>query len=403
MVDGFDTKQANRALVLRRLVLAGAVPRGALVREVGLSKATVSRVVDDLIDLGLAREEGPSPATARRGPRPAVVAFRAEEWVICGVDLGATNVRILASDLAGRVLAVERLPIPAGLDRVRLAGWLKDRVVRAAPREESIRATAIGVPGVVHPATDEIRHADNLPAINGSAAFSDSLKSVFPGKLVLGNDANLAVLGEAAFGAARGHSSAVMFTLGTGVGTGVLVGGQPFTGRSGLVGEFAYLRLPLPDGTAVPLEELLGAPALLRKAADLGHPVTTPAAIFDPAGPPALKGLRQQALEALQGLLTTVTLAYEPEIIVLGGGVGPSLTSWLPDLQTRLTADVPEAPLVVPSELGDFVGALGALALAWQEALAALGLGRPVLDSAPAAPLGLVPGALPLAGSRECE
>jgi predicted NBD/HSP70 family sugar kinase len=396
MVDASDTRQANRALVLGRLVVGGAVTRAQLAREVGLSKATVSRVVDDLIELGIA-QEGASLSTARRGPKPTAVGFCGEGRIICGVDLGATNVRFVVSDLAGHLLQADRLQTPTRVDSGGLAVWLKDQMLTAGGHEERrLQATAIGVPGVVHPVTDGIRHADNLPAINGSAAFSAQLMKVLPGKLVLGNDANLAVTGEAAFGAARGCSCAVMFTLGTGIGTGVLMGGQPLTGRTGLVGEFAYLRVPLVEGTAVALEDLLGGSALLRRAAELGHPLTTPREIFDAAGPTSLKGLRQQALEALHDLFTAVTLAYEPEIIVVGGGLRPSLDRWLPDLQARLTAGVPEAPPIVPSELGDFAGALGALALAWQQALAGFGLNRPALETGSAAQLGRIPKSLPL-------
>jgi hypothetical protein len=94
-------------------------------------------------------------------------------------------------------------------------------------------------------------------------------------------------------------------------------------------------------------------------------------------------------------------LAYEPEIIVVGGGLGPSLIPWLDDLQARLTAGVPEAPLIVPSELGDFAGALGALALAWQHTLAGFGLNGPALESGSAAQLGRIPKALPLCDLAE--
>jgi predicted NBD/HSP70 family sugar kinase len=144
----------------------------------------------------------------------------------------------------------------------------------------------------------------------------------------------------------------------------------------------------------VRLEDVIGGPALLGRAADLGQPVAVPAEIFELPGNPRLKDLRQEALAAMQALFMTVTLAYEPEVIVVGGGIGPALAPWLPELAGGLTQAVPEAPALVLSDLNDFAGALGALARAWQEALVELGLSRPGLDSASAAQLGAIPGVL---------
>lgn len=400
MVDVSDTREANRSLILRTLVLAGAMPRAQLAAQAGLSKATVSRVVEDLVGLGVARE-GQPVASVRRGPNPAVVEFRGADRIICGVDVGASNTRIIVSDLGGRLLKADQLRTAADLDSAGLARWLSDQIAPAPTAGgRGIEATVVGVPGVVHPGTGAIRHADNLPAIDGGQSFRDDLRSLLPGGLTLGNDANLALIGERAFGAARGCSSAVMFTIGTGIGTGVLVNDRAFVGRSGLVGEFAYLRIPQRDGAVVALEEIVGGPALLRRAAELGHPVATPGEIFGALGQPGLKGLRQEALDALHALFTVVTLAYEPEVIVVGGGVAPALRRWLPDLQASLTEAVPEAPRLVLSQLGDFAGALGALARAWQEALVMLGLSRPGLESASAAQLGPIPGLLRSQGQQ---
>lgn len=394
MVDAADARAANRSLVLRTLVLSGPMPRTQLAAETGLSKATVSRLVDELLSLGVARE-GPRLVRGRRGRDPVVVDFRGDDGVVCGVDLGATNTRIVVTDLAGNFARSAQVATAADLDSAGLARWLKDQVTEVAgPDAERVRATVVGVPGVVHPVTEEIRLADNLPSIDGSRDFSEHLRPLFPGAARLENDANLAVVGERAFGAARGHVSAVMVTFGTGIGTGVLVNDQPLVGRSGLVGEFAYLRITQADSVTARLEEMIGGPALLRRAAELGHPVAVPAEIFDVPGTPVLKELRQEALGAVNALFMTVTLAYEPEVIVVGGGIGPALAPWLPDFSGGLARDVPEAPLVVLSELGDFAGALGALARAWQEALVELGLSRPGLESASAAQLGAVPGVL---------
>jgi predicted NBD/HSP70 family sugar kinase len=145
-----------------------------------------------------------------------------------------------------------------------------------------------------------------------------------------------------------------MITIGTGVGTAVLFDGRPLTGRSGVIGEFGDLHYG--EGT---FEDACSGAALTRAAYERGF--TDPRAVFTQ---PALRDVHDRAFTALGIILKTVTTAYEPEAIVLGGGVAHSLTAWCDPFVRQLAEITPEPPEVLITQLGDDAGALGAMHLA---------------------------------------
>lgn len=270
--------------------------------------------------------------------------------IVCGVDLGATNARIVIAEPTGRILTQDRARTPTGTTGPELARWLAARIEGLAGGEPA--SLAIGLPGAVHPLTGLIRSAPNLPQIEG-AAFAAAL----PGAIFL-NDTNAALLGEVRAGAVRGRHDVVMITVGTGVGTAVLFGGKPLTGRSGVIGEFGDL--PYGEGT---FEDACSGAALTRAARERGF--DDPRAVFTR---PALRDVHDRAFTALSIILKTVTTAYEPEAIVLGGGVAHSLDAWCAPLARELSKITPEPPEVLITRLGDDAGVLGAMHLA-KEAL----------------------------------
>jgi predicted NBD/HSP70 family sugar kinase len=362
----------TRARVLGALVSVGRSTRAALAQQTGLSKATISRLVNQLSNEGIVREAETISAN-RRGPHETALEFVTDNARICGVDLGASSVRLVLIDLSGRVLQVERQGTPATADAKGLASWLVDRIKRLSPERairSSLRTTAIGVPGVVHPSTNAIRWAPNLPSIEG-VAFTSLVRSRLKIPVVFDNDANLALLGELYFGAARKVRSAVMFTVGTGVGAGVAIDGKLLRGRTGFAGEFGYVLAGPELGS---FEQSVAGPGLIKQAGRLGVRGSQPRELLDEMATPTLKELRGQVEEAYLTVLSAAVCAYEPELIVLGGGAAASSEAWLERLQSALARRVPMAPPIVGSALGDLAGTFGAVVVALEEAYASLGL-----------------------------
>jgi predicted NBD/HSP70 family sugar kinase len=368
-------RQTNRAEVLRRLIAAGRITRAELARATGLSKATVTRVVDDLLTSGIVRERRRTDRRAgmRRGLELELID---ELGAVCGVDVGATNTRVVVGDLSGSPVLVERHATPGGTSPPALAEWLADRISGAVDRAggADLWATGVGLPAVVHPRTDDISSAPNLPAIEGTD-FVAALRERLPAEVRFDNDANLALQGELSYGAARGHDAAVMFTLGTGVGAAVVVDGRLLRGRAGFVGEFGAVPLGR-DGRT--LEQAMGAADLIRRAREAGHDLASAEPVFDPGAPAALAALREEALGGLAAAFAAVTAAYEPEVLIVAGGVVPSLLHWLPAVERDLRAAIAVAPPVVHAEAGDLAGALGGIARGLETAYARLDLEQPV-------------------------
>ncbi len=355
---------------MRSLVLRGESSRQQLVADTGLSKATVSRLVRHLVEDRRIVEGQPINGSAI-GRSAQTLEFAGADDLVCGVDIGATSTRFVLADHRARPVSAWRCPTTNRGTSKDLSAWIADQVSKACADQGRTlpTATVVGVPGVVQPGTGRIRHAPNLRAIEGTR-FRRKLEARSHGTCVIENDANLALIGELCAGAARGAEVAVMITIGTGVGGGVAVHGRLLTGATGLVGEIGMLPVEL-DGTT--LEDVISGTAIVRAATELGLVDPSPGAVLgsDDLGPAAR--LRTRVLDALFAGCMACALAYEPEVIVIGGGVSMSLGDVLPRLQHRLGEALKTAPKLEISQLGDSAGALGALAIALESAYRHLG------------------------------
>ena len=157
-----------------------------------------------------------------------------------GVDLGGTNLRIAAVDERGALVEKVTLGTKVSLGRDHVIGdmcdaiqLLSDKYRNSAP----LLGIGVGVPGIIDMQTGLVRESPNLPDwvdYPAHAAIEERLKTV----VILENDANVAALGEKWLGAAKEYSDMAILTLGTGVGGGLVQGGQIWRGANGMAGEF---------------------------------------------------------------------------------------------------------------------------------------------------------------------
>ncbi|WP_040587620.1 ROK family protein [Sciscionella marina] len=358
MVETADTRVANRSSVLAVLLASGRRSRPELGRATELSPATVSRVVEDLLEEGLIREGAPVE-TGKRGRQAVALEAATERGVACGVDLGGTTCRLLGTDLVGGTPRYTTAATPQGSTAGELADWLAERIGGlAAQAAHTERVTVLGLPGAVAADGRTVRGATNLPQINGTE-FTSRLRERLGGTVTFDNDANLALEGELRHGAASGAQDAVMFTIGHGFGAGVALGRRVLGGRTGLVGEFGFLPF---EGESV--ERLVSAEGLIESSRETRYPVTTAEGLFR-SRKYAHRPVLERFERALGFVLTAVTMAYEPELVVLGGRVSESIGA---DMRERIRAraqdGLPECPRLVAPELGDRAGAIGAVARA---------------------------------------
>jgi glucokinase len=200
--------------------------------------------------------------------------------VAIGVDIGGTNTAIGVVDSKGNVLVKDRILTPAHGDINKYIADLAESIkgliksIELTNAAINILGIGIGAPNSNY-YTGTIEYAPNL-SFKGVIPFVKLLKEKFPdmGAIVLTNDANAAALGEMIYGGAKGMKNFVMYTLGTGVGSGIVVDGKMVYGNDGFAGECGHTTL-IPDGRLCGcggkghLEAYCSAPGMKRTALEI--------------------------------------------------------------------------------------------------------------------------------------
>uniref|UniRef100_UPI0031D995B1 ROK family transcriptional regulator n=1 Tax=Saccharothrix mutabilis TaxID=33921 RepID=UPI0031D995B1 len=356
----------NQRAVLDRLRRGGPATRPQIAKDTGLSKPTVGQALLDLEQHRLVRPIGRT--TAGPGRSAMVYEVNPAAGHVLGVDIGRQRIRVAVADLAGSVIARvdER-------NRCRTAGALVRTVRDLAVRTVSdaglslaeMVVKVVGTPGV--PRDRTLLHAPNLPGWERPGLL-DELETLLGPDLVVENDANLAAVGERAYGAARGVDVFVCVTVGTGIGMGIVVDGRLFRGANGAAGEVGYLPYPSDvDGAARGrLESAVAAESVVALARSRGLGSVKSArdvfALARGGDARALDVVRDEA-ERLAFVVASVAAVIDPELVVLGGGIGSNTDLLGPPLAEALARLTPLAPRIVAGELGDGAVLSGAVAI----------------------------------------
>lgn len=360
------TRDLNHRAVLDRLADRGPASRAELARDVAISPASVTRIVDMLLRAGLVREG--ERVTNGVGRPQTLLHVNADAGVVVGASIRSVSLRVHIADLDGAVIAQTRVPRSQGGPRA-LASQLRDVMLDLAAEhapERPIAAVAIGVSAVWDELGRTVYAAPNLSFLEGVDAlelFCDVLGGHVLGRAVMiDNDINFAALGEEAAGAARGVRDFFYLSLGSGVGGAAVVDGRVQRGRHGFAGEVGYLPVFV-DGRRWTLEDVVGRRALERLAEREGlsrEGQDVFQHIEDAEGVGDLIGCRvsEVVAQALAAIVTTL----DPQLVVLGGGVGRYSEAWTSRIRERLQAYLPVVPEVVSTAIGREASLLGAVA-----------------------------------------
>ncbi|MEV6548523.1 ROK family protein [Streptomyces sp. NPDC051597] len=359
-------RNSNERLLLDRLRAGGPSSRAQLARESGLSKPTVSSALAALAATGLVREAGTH--TPERGRSAVLYAPDPTAGYALGIDIGRAWLRVALADLDGTVVARSEVR-----NQARTSGTMADLVVSTAHRlvegsgvdTEKIAQAVVGTPGVYDAEKRRVRYAQHLPGWGRPGLF-DRMRDGLGMPLAVHNDANLAALGEYTFGVGAGSRLFVYVLIGTGLGMGVVSEGQLFTGAHGGAGEIGFLPWP---GRQKPdtLEDAVSGDAVVAAARSHGMagPLTAKD-VFDAAragDPAAVKAVELEG-ERLAHTVAAVAAVLDPDLVVLGGGVGHSADLLLRTVRQTLRTLTPLRPKVAPSSLGEDAVLLGAVATA---------------------------------------
>ncbi|MGI5406891.1 ROK family transcriptional regulator [Streptomyces chartreusis] len=380
----------NDRLALRLLQQQGSLTAGQLKQLTGLSRPTVADLVERLTDAGLIAVVGEA-GEQRRGPNAKLYGIVAGRAHLAALDVRTEGVSVIVSDLVGTVLAEASAPIggDAGTGpAVEQAVALVERVVKEAGADR-LHTVGIGAPGLIDPASGELRDSTGLPEWHRSlvAALQERLPEA---RVIVENETNLAALAEQRDGVAADRDTFVLLWLGHGTGAAVVLDGALRRGASGGTGEIGFL--PVPGTTGLPsavdceggFHSLAGSAAIVELARSFGLPVedtsapeplaagvvgravalvagNTEAADRDAQAASADRFLDTLADHLAVGAASVVAI-LDPGCVVLGGEVGQAggeaLAARVEDRVRRMS---PLATVVRPSGLGGAAVLRGAL------------------------------------------
>ncbi|MCX4573689.1 ROK family transcriptional regulator [Streptomyces sp. NBC_01571] len=335
----------NDRLALRLLQQEGPLTAGQLKQLTGLSRPTVADLVERLTAAGLISVVGES-GEQRRGPNARLYGIVADRAQLAALDVRTEGVTVVVADLLGAELTRASVPIAddAGTGpAVEQAVALVERAAKEAGAER-LHTVGIGAPGLIDPATGELRDSSGLPEWHRRLVAA--LQERLPARVIVENETNLAALAEQRDGAARDRDTFVLLWLGHGTGAAVVLDGRLRRGASGGTGEIGFL--PVPGTTTLPsatdceggFHSLAGAAAIAELAAGYGlEAVESPgepraAALVRAAVAAAsssgterfLYDLADRFLSALADRLAvgaaSVVAVLDPGCVVLGGEVG---------------------------------------------------------------------------------
>ncbi|WP_369239553.1 ROK family transcriptional regulator [Streptomyces sp. R21] len=265
----------NDRLALRLLQQEGPLTAGQLKQLTGLSRPTVADLVERLAAAGLIAVVGES-GEQRRGPNAKLYGIVADQAHLAALDVRTESVAVVVSDLLGAELARASVPIAddAGTGpAVEQAVALVERAAKEAGAEQ-LHTVGIGAPGLIDPATGELRDSSGLPQWHRRLVAA--LQERLPARVIVENETNLAALAEQRDGAARDRDTFVLLWLGHGTGAAVVLDGSLRRGASGGTGEIGFL--PVPGTAALPsatdceggFHSLAGGAAIARLATEHG-------------------------------------------------------------------------------------------------------------------------------------
>ncbi|WP_431962353.1 ROK family protein [Actinacidiphila sp. bgisy160] len=376
----------HQARVLRLLRDAGPQSRAVLGDQVELSRSKLAVEVDRLLETGLVVPDG---LAASRGGRPSHNVRLAPSLRFLGVDIGATSVDVAVTNAELEVLGHRTVPfdVREGPVAVFEQVLVMAAELRAAGTAESFDGAGIGVPGPV-------RFPDGVPVappiMPGWDGFPvrEAMSQELGCPVLVDNDVNLMALGEQHAGVARSVRDFLFVKIGTGIGCGIVVGGQVYRGVNGSAGDIGHIQV-VPGGISCAcgnhgcLEAYFGGSALARDAAataaagdsaalaarlaSAGTLTAADVAGAAAGGDGAALDLIRQGGNRTGQVIAGLVSFFNPGLVVIGGGLTGLGHTLLASIRSQVygqslplaTGNLP----IVLSELGPTAGVVGATRL----------------------------------------
>lgn len=373
-ITAAEMRGINRTAILELIRRVGPTSRTYIAEDLKVSLPTVMRIVDDLIAEKLVREIDHKEWSG--GRKRSLIELNAKEHLTIGLDLGGTKFYGAVTDLGGDILFERTLARhnSKGEESYELVVMLIEELLAWA-RGTGIHLMGIGIgaPGVTFHDQGVVEWSPSLEWRNFPLA--EKIKARFGLPVIVDNDVNLSALGEMWFGAGREVNNMVLINIGTGIGAGVVIDGALYRGNNEMAGEIGYL-IPgreylSKDYPSFGALELLAAGTGIARRAGTAlescgaahlEPVTAET-VFEACrrGEAWAVKILDETVDYLGIAAAAVITFFDPDLIVLGGGVAQSADLIIEPMCKLLSGRVPRIPPIIASPLGHRSAVLGAM------------------------------------------
>ena len=370
-----EMREINRSSILELIRSNSPIARTQIATHLHVSLPTVMRIVDELIQNGWVIEDGEREWSG--GRKRTRLIFNGAQHLVIGLDLGGTKIFGAVADFNGKFLHeiwVEQPDADTERSFATLCETIAQLIDCARSTGLPVKGIGLGVPGVVEPDTGLVSIAPALSWHNFQ--LKTRLQEQLKLPIVVENDVNLAALGEMWFAAREEESNLILLTLGTGVGAGVIINGAVYNGSHNMAGEVGYF-LPdrqhlwrsYPDFGAI--EQLVSEVGIANRARQVLASLRSQSELEALTSSEVFEAVRRQepwvqtifedTVDYLALLVAALATLYDPDVILLGGGLSRSADLLIEPICKRLEGTLLLQPNIRASQLGYRAAILGAI------------------------------------------
>lgn len=368
-------REINRSAILELIRRESPIARSTIAQRLDVSLPTVMRIVDGLIAEGFVRLHGGTEWSG--GRRRPLLEFDEAGHLILGVDMGGTKIYGALSDLGGNILDEVNIARhgTSGEDSFNRLTTLIDTLL-ASPNlnGRQVHGIGVGAPGITLHTQGIVTWANTLHWQN--FPLKQRLSELYSLPITVDNDVNLAAMGELWFGAGQNTQNMVMVAIGTGIGAGIIIDGALYRGASEASGEIGnmlpgceFLGRNFQDFGA--LESVASGTGIAERARISLKGARTEEELENLVAEDVFEAAKQrqewawkiinETVDYLAIAIANLAVAFDPELIILGGGVSRSAEMLVEPILQRIAGTIPTLPKLVVSSLGLRAGVMGAI------------------------------------------
>ncbi|PXV86637.1 putative NBD/HSP70 family sugar kinase [Lachnotalea glycerini] len=358
-------RDMNTTLVTKMIIDKGPISRAAIAKELGLTKATISAIVQNLLDKNLIEEIGTANVTS--GRKPVMLKFNYECAYSISIDVSATHISVLSAHLGGGNCCLFQYPTANQRDRI-----IPELIQCIETQKKHIPLSHYGIVGItlgIHGITNNNQVIFTPYSPYTDIDFVTELEKHFQIPVLMENEANLSVLGEFTF-----HypiNNMVGVSVHSGIGLGIMIDGKLYHGLNGYAGEFGHSIIeldgrPCPCGNNGCFEQYASERALLSEFAKLKKVSQISADDFvkyytnlDGDSMHIASLFVKYMSIGIRNIINTLN----PELIVVNSSFTMNFPSLIEQIQASVTSNIHKSCNIVPSKLQDMSILLGGICM----------------------------------------